>query len=176
MIKRIKRTNIYQSKWIRLHTDKVQLPSGRIIEKYHILDYPNEAVVILVENEHKQICFIRALRYSSGSVEWELPAGGIEPDESPEQAARREFKEETGFNSESEELIYSYNPSNGMSNQVINVVFARFVEGPQCTFDTDEVLSVHWLGQEEIKRMLQQKQIRDGLALTALLMHQLHQS
>ena len=45
---RLERTTIYESDYVCLYTDKVRLPSGRIIDKYHQIHYPKEAVSIVI--------------------------------------------------------------------------------------------------------------------------------
>ena len=44
MPKRLERKVIYESDFVCLYADKVKLPSGYIIEKYHQVHYPKEAV------------------------------------------------------------------------------------------------------------------------------------
>ena len=92
---RLDRTVIYESDYVCLYADKVRLPSGYIIEKYHQVHYPKEAVSIVIFNEKNEILMIREKRYTVGRLEWEIPAGKIEEGESKEDAARREAMEET---------------------------------------------------------------------------------
>ncbi len=168
--KKLSRTTIYESKWINLYTDKVEMPSGRVIEAYHVLDYPTAAAVIIVINSKKEICFIKSLRYSTQQVEWELPAGGIDKGETAVEAAQREFYEETGYTCKNLKEVYAYNPSNGMSNQMIHIVYGELEEiKVQQDFDTDEVASIHWLTVEEIKQLIKSKAFCDGISLTAFL-------
>ena len=42
---RLERTTIYESDYVCLYTDKVKLPSGDIIEKYHQIHYPHGTVL-----------------------------------------------------------------------------------------------------------------------------------
>ena len=72
---RLERTTIYESDYICLYTDKVRMPSGYIIEKYHQLHYPKEAVAVVIFNEKNDILFIHNRRYTVGHLEWEIPAG-----------------------------------------------------------------------------------------------------
>ncbi len=170
--KRLERTTIYQSEWINLYTDRVQLPSGRIIEKYHILDYPKEGVSVLATNEKGEICLIKSIRYSTGKLEWEIPGGMIEKGEDILEAGGREFFEETGFRVKALELAYSFNPSNGMSARVGHVAFAQLDESmAQEKFDTDETKEVHWLSKEEAEDLLGKNEIMDSFTLIPLLMH-----
>lgn len=112
--KRLARKTIYESNWINLHVDIVKMPSGAIIKKYHQLDYPYESIGVLLLNEKNEVCLIESLRFSTQSIEWEVPAGGISEDENILDAAGREVLEEIGFKAEGLRHTYSYNPSNGM--------------------------------------------------------------
>jgi len=55
------------------------------------------SVCILAVAEDGRFVLARQFRPGPGKVLHELPGGGIEPDESPEEAARRELLEETGY-------------------------------------------------------------------------------
>ena len=123
--KRLDRKTVYESQLINLYADRVLMPSGKIREKYHFLDYPNDSVVVLLTNDNNEICFIKALRYTTQQVQWELPAGGIDKAEDVLKAAEREVLEETGFKTKALKLHYSFNPSNGMSNQTTHVIVRK---------------------------------------------------
>lgn len=169
--KRLSRKSIYKSPWINLYADKVLMPSGKIIEKYHQLDYPKESVVILLLNAKGNICFVKSLRYTTQKVERELPAGYVEKGESILKAAEREVEEETGYKSNKLKLIYSFNPSIGMSNQIIHVVFGKISDRPQINLDADEIRDVEWLSEAEVKKLIKQKKIIDGISLISLLLY-----
>lgn len=168
--KRLSRTVIYESPWVNLYVDKVVFPDGAIIEKHHYLDFHKEAAACVVENEVGEVLLIQSYRYVTNSLEWEVPAGGIEDDETIIEAARRETLEETGYSTVQLEHIYSYNPSNGISNQVFHIVKGK-AGAKVGTFDKNEVKDVKWFTKAEIKNMIKKKEIRDGYALTALLLH-----
>ena len=169
--KRLDRQTIYKSQWINLYTDKVLMPSGKIIEKYHFLDYPNDAVVVLLTNDKDEICFIKALRYTTQQIQWELPAGGVDKGEDILKAGEREVLEETGFKTKSLQLRYSFNPSNGMSNQTAHVIVGKIDNSEPINFDTDEVNEVYWLSITKAKELIKNKEISDGISLMALLFY-----
>lgn len=93
---RLNRTVIYESDWVSFYADQVKMPDGRIIDSYHKLHYPHESVSVVILNEKDEILMIQSKRYVTSRLEWEVPAGRIENNESPEDAARRECLEETG--------------------------------------------------------------------------------
>ena len=75
MPKHLSRITIYESEWINLHVDKVKFPDGRVVDKHHHLDFPKKSVASLVENNNAELLLIQAFRYTTGTIEWEIPAG-----------------------------------------------------------------------------------------------------
>jgi len=167
---RLARRVIYENPWVNLYVDKVRFPNGRVIEKHHVLDFEKEAVAALVENDRDEILLIQAYRYTTGSVEWEIPAGGVDSGEAIIEAAKRETLEETGYRMTDCDLIYTYNPMNGISNKTFHIVKAKATTH-KGDFDRNEVKAVKWLSRSEIRKMIADKAIRDGFTLTALLLH-----
>ena len=55
---RLERKTVYESDYICLYTDKVKLPDGYVIDKYHQLHYPHEAVCVVIFNERDEILMI----------------------------------------------------------------------------------------------------------------------
>jgi ADP-ribose pyrophosphatase len=166
---RLSRSVIYESPWVNLYVDKVRFPSGLVIEDYHLLDFSRTAVTMLVENDSGSLVFVRIARYATGTAEWELPAGGVEPGEAEIEAAEREVLEETGYTSDRHQLIYSYYPMNGNSNKLFHILRCRAGTRVQ-DFDKDEVIETRWFTRADIVQMLKDKTITDGFTLTALLL------
>ncbi len=166
---RLSREIIHQSPWVNLYLDKVRFPNGLVIEKFHLLDFPRPAVTAIVEDGSGNIIFAQICRYTTGTTEWELPAGGVETGETVIEAARREVLEETGYTSDDHQLMYSYYPMNGSANKLFHVVHCRAVKRTQ-EFDTDEVSETRWFARSEVTQMIKDKVITDGFTLTALLL------
>jgi ADP-ribose pyrophosphatase len=168
--KRLSRTVIYENPWVNLYVDKVQLPDGRIIEKHHLLDFEKEAVAVLVENPQRQILLVHAYRYTTDTIEWEIPAGVVEDGESVLEAAEREVWEESGYETTRHELIYTYYPMNGISNQVFHIVRCQAAEKTG-DFDRNEVKEFKWISRQEAQEMVKNKLVKDGFSLAALLLY-----
>ncbi len=96
MPERLERKVIYESDWVELYSDKVRMPDGRVFDSYHKLHYPHESISVVIINEKDEIMMIQSKRYITSRLEWEIPAGRIEKNGTPEDASRRECLEETG--------------------------------------------------------------------------------
>ncbi len=166
---RLARSVIHESPWVNLYLDKVRFPNGRVIDDFHILDFPYAAVTMIAENEKGEVLFSLISRYATGTTEWELPAGALEAGESELEAARREVLEETGYTSDQHELLYTYYPMNGNANMRFHIVHCRAGKRVQ-DFDRDEVSDVRWFTKDEIRQMLSDRVVTDGFTLTALLL------
>ncbi len=167
----LSRNLVYQSRWVNLYVDKVQFPNGNIIEQYHLLDFDHAAVMAVVQDSEGRYLMVQVCRYPTGRAEWEFPAGSIEDGEDILEAAQREVREESGYDSIQPRLIYSYNPMNGIANQVFHIV-ACLAGERNGEFDRGEINAVQWMPAAEIWEMIRGNEIRDGYTLTSFLLHQ----
>jgi len=87
---------LISERWLQLREDRVKLGNGHQIERFHVIHGPDWASVLCV-TENSEVVLVRQYRHGIGRASLELPAGVIEPNETPEQAARRELAEETGY-------------------------------------------------------------------------------
>jgi ADP-ribose pyrophosphatase len=168
--RRLARTVIYEHPWVNLYVDRVLFPAGRIVEKHHVLDFDWPAVAALVEDARGQVLLAHVYRYTTDSIEWGVPAGRMEEGESILETARREAWEETGYETSGHELVYTYYPVNGISNKVFHIVRCQAGEKTG-EVDQNEVRELRWASRAEVEAMLRDRVVRDGLSLTALLLH-----
>ena len=165
---RLARKVIYESDWVCLYRDTVRMQDGTVIDGYHQLHYPHESVSVVVTNQRGDMLLIRNRRYTTGQLEWEVPAGRIEAGESPEAAARRECMEETGCTLRELRPLCWHNPANGMSDLKMHV-FAALVDAEGAIADVNEVESKQWFPRERVLDMLRTGDIRCGVTMLALL-------
>lgn len=83
-------------RWLRLRQEHVVLPSGAEIAEFHVISAP-DWVAALALTDDDRIVLVDQYRHGVGRISRELPAGIIEPEETPLAAAQRELREETGF-------------------------------------------------------------------------------
>lgn len=165
---RLDRKVIYESDWVSLYADKVQMPDGRIFNTYHKLHYPHESVCVVIVNEKDEIMMIQSKRYVTSRLEWEIPAGRIESNESPENAAMRECLEETGCTLKDLTYLCCHNPCNGMSDLKLHVFGAK-VDTEAMEIDENEVNAKKWIPMDEVLKMLKNNETQCGVSMLALL-------
>jgi ADP-ribose pyrophosphatase len=165
---RLARRTIYENSWVSLYVDRVRFPGGRVIEAHHVLHFDKEAVASIVENARGDVLLVEAYRYVVDAIQWELPAGSIDPGEAIVEAAAREVREESGYATTTHRLVSSFEPINGIGDKVHHLVHCRAV-GEPVDFDANEVRAVRWFSRGEIGESIRAGQVRDGYTLTGLL-------
>lgn len=158
MFKRLKRETIFDTPWITVYNDDV-LDHHRTLLHYGIVHFKNESVVAVVK-KGDSLLITENWRYPINRKQLEFPAGGIEEGETPQEAAHREVLEETGISILCRDPVYSFYPSNGVTDQKIHVVLADYVDGepvPQ-----DEILSCRWMKIDQVKEQILTGTITDA--------------
>ena len=122
----------------------------------------------MIFDQNRDILFIHNRRYTIGQLEWEIPAGKMDPGETPETAARREAKEETGCELLDLAYLCSQNPANGMSDALVHV-FAAMVDAESDIWDTDEISEKRWFSEAEYLELLRTNGTKDGVSMLAIL-------
>ena len=87
--------SIYRGRKIDLALQTVRLADGSTAQREVVLHRGAVAMVPMVDADH--VCLVRNERYTVGRTLLEVPAGTIDPGESPDATAARELTEETGY-------------------------------------------------------------------------------
>ena len=82
--------------WLKVRQDHVILPSGKEIEEFHVLEYPDWTMMLAMD-ESSKLVLVEQYRHGIGRLSLEFPSGMLEKGESPLHGAVREFREETGY-------------------------------------------------------------------------------
>ncbi|MBQ4056511.1 MAG: NUDIX hydrolase [Bacteroidaceae bacterium] len=154
--------------WLTARRDKVQLPDGRILDEYYVLEYPTWVNVIAITKEGDMV-LVRQYRHALGRTNFELVAGVLEKGEDPLVAAQRELLEETGYSGgEWKELMQL----SANSSTMTNLTHCFLAEGVEKTalqnLDASEDLEVYVFSQEEVKQKLQQGDFIQALMVAPL--------
>jgi 8-oxo-dGTP pyrophosphatase MutT (NUDIX family) len=136
---------LLRRRWLCLKEQRIALPNGNVIDEFHRLETPNWVAVIALTPKHEAVV-VEQYRHGLGQVSRELPAGVIDPGETPEQAARRELLEETGYQAQTLVPIFEVSPEPTRSTCRAFFFFAKDVTfSGQSSPEPSEVLEVRLL-------------------------------
>lgn len=108
--------HVLKSRWMTVRKDRMKLPTGTIVEEYYCIE-GNPIVAILAIDENKNVLLVKQYRHGVRDVTLDIPGGGIDPNETPIEAAHREFSEETGMQAgKMEQLLFYYPDSSRAEN------------------------------------------------------------
>ncbi len=160
-------TTIYQGRRLSVETKRIRGRDGSTKER--VVVRPSDAAAILPRKE--DTCYlIRQYRFAVDQYLYEVPAGTIDPGETPEQTAVRELEEETGFRAEtmiSHGFIFT---TPGFTTERIHLFEAQNLRivGNQ-RLEEDEIIELAPFPQDEVFAMIEDGRICD--AKTICLIH-----
>jgi len=143
---------------------------GRRITR-DVLLHPGAVAVLAVDSG--RVLLERQYRVPVGGWIYEIPAGTREPGESPEETARRELVEETGYEPLELTELFRFYPSPGVSTEEIHVFLAERLRYVGARPEPDEAIETLWVGLDEALEMVRDGRIRDGKTIAALLYYRL---
>ena len=159
---------IIQRPWLTARVDKVQLPDGRINPEHYVLEYPEWVNVIAVTTAG-QMVLVRQYRHAIDEVLLELCAGVCEAGETPEQAARRELLEETGFAGGSWREIMAIGQNPSICDNITHCFLAEGVERvADQSLDESEDIEVVIMSRDAVRAMLDRNEMLQALMAAPL--------
>jgi ADP-ribose pyrophosphatase len=135
-------------------------PSGFEIKRA-IIKHPGSAVMMAVDGNDR-VLLVRQFRLPAEQELWELPAGRLDPGESVLEAAKRELREETGYQAKQWSELGSFWASPGYVAEKMTIFLASdLTEGKQETME-DERIEIQWFPVAQMGEMIRTGQIIDG--------------
>jgi 8-oxo-dGTP pyrophosphatase MutT (NUDIX family) len=161
------RRSVYDSPWVNVRVDDVELPSGARIA-HHAVEFPKPSVgAVLTDADHRLLLLWRH-RHITDASGWEVPAGWVEPGEDLVAAVRREVEEETGFIAHHFEAIARYHPVSGICDMTYTLFHGTDVAPGGNAPEIDEAEKVEWFTPDEVRELLRDGMIVDGSSVTAI--------
>jgi ADP-ribose pyrophosphatase len=145
--------------------DEVLLRDGGKGKRMRI-DHPEAAAVVPFVADD-EILMVKQHRYALGKETLEIPAGKLDPGETPEACVRRELLEETGYEAGELTFLYTYAPAIGYSNERIHLYSARRLRKTRKKVDEREISSVKTYSLRRLRKMMKKGLLVDGKTLLA---------
>ena len=155
--------------WFTVREECLDLPNGKRIPDYHVLEYPDWVCVIALTPDDKMV-LVQQYRHGIGKVSFELTAGVCEKtDSSYLETARRELLEETGYGGGEWSLytVLSANPATH-SNLSYTYLARNVTQIARPSLDEGEVLSAHIFEKKEVLDLLRRNEICQSLMAAPL--------
>ena len=154
--------------WYAVRQDKILLPNGEIGEYNTIVK--ETAVWILPVTSAGEIVLLRHYRYTVDDWCWEIPAGGVKPGQTPEEAAREELREEIGGQAHSLEWLGQFYTANGICNEEGHYFLAAGVTLGPTAHEPAELMEIHPVPIAAAVRMARAGQITDAPSALVILL------
>lgn len=155
----------YKGSFLTLYKDKVKCPNGNISYREY-LHHPG-AVGILAQLDGKFILETQ-YRYPIRCNTLEIPAGKIDNNESPIDAAIRELEEETGYKANNIKYLGKIHSSVGFTDEVIYLYYANDLVKTNTNFDSDEFIELNYYSIDELKSLILSGAITDSKTICSI--------
>jgi ADP-ribose pyrophosphatase len=114
---------VYEGVFLKLRRDRARMPDGAERVREYVV-HPGASAMVPVFPDGS-VLVERQFRYPLREVFVEIPAGKLDPGETPLQTARRELVEETGYTAAQWAHLTRIHPAIGFANEVIDIFLCR---------------------------------------------------
>ncbi len=162
------------TKFLRLRVDRVELPSGIVVDDYYVRESRGFCVIFALTVDGK-VLLVQQYKHGAAQIITELPAGMIDADESPAACAVRELAEETGYSGAPPEFVRTFlaDPTNATAQFHLFVVRDAVRIGAQ-ELDVTEDIDVLLASVDEVRAMALDGRIAGASQVAAILVSLIH--
>ncbi len=162
--------DVYQGRVVRLRVDTIEIADGRDVRR-EVVEHPGAIVAVPVDAEGR-ILWVRQYRYAIGRDLLELPAGTLERGEDPEDCARREVAEETGFAPSNLVGLGGFFSAPGFCTEYLHAFAASgLLPAEDAKQDEDEDITLVPLTLAESLAAIDAGEVEDAKSLAALALY-----
>ena len=160
------------SPWMNIIAREVEFSPGDEPQIYHAVDQADYVSIVAVTADGK-LPVVRQYRPAIEGFSWELPAGLVDPGESPVDSCRRELLEETGLYARAIHPLGQNSPCPGRLN---NRIHNFFVEAGECIvgFEPEPGLAVTLMSPEDIVGLIISGDFVSQLCIGTLMLAAVH--
>ncbi len=161
---------LLKKRWMKILRRRYRLPKENAEADFYIFEYSNWVNVIPLTEKNEAV-LIRQFRPGLERVLWELPAGFVDKQETPIEAAKRELLEETGYSGGAWELVGTFSPNPGTHTNLSYSYLARGVQQvDKQKLDPTEDIEIILTSLNEVKSMLKRNEFMHSLHAIPLML------
>ena len=157
---------VFHGKIFTLVKENVTLGNG-VTTDVEFIDHPGAALIVALR-PGARVVMLRQYRHALGKTIWEIPAGTLDPPETPLDCAKRELTEETGYQAGWWHKLGEITPVPGYSSERIHVFLADRLHAASRQLDPDEIIEVHEVTLHETLDMIEEGKINDAKSIAGL--------
>jgi ADP-ribose pyrophosphatase len=157
---------VYRNPWMGVIEEKVIRPDGTPGIYAYMDCFPAVGIIPIIEE--KQTCLVGQYRYPIDQYSWEIPTGMGTSEETTEETAKRELREETGLIVAEVTLLGHFHTSNSLTNEVATLYFGHVTEKGQAQLDATEQIETRIVSLQSAFGMIDNGGITDGMSIVAL--------
>jgi ADP-ribose pyrophosphatase len=163
--KKLNETTLFKNNWWRYKKDEFLLSDGTKGE-YHYVSTNGASMIIPVQDDGR-IILVKQYRYLNEKESLEFPCGGVKDGQSYEETAIHELAEETGLSASSLRFAGSFNPYNGVTNEICRIYTAHGLSPVKAVPDRTEEFEKYVFFEKEIEGKISAGEIWDGMTIAA---------
>ena len=159
---------VFDGKLLHVRRDRVRTPGGGESVREWI-EHPGAAAVVPLFSDGT-VALVRQFRYAPRREFLEVPAGKLDPGESPDACAAREMAEEVGLTAERWTSLGPTYPAIGYSSELIHLFLAEDIDETERAADDDEHVVPVRMPLAEAVAQARRGEIADAKTALALLL------
>lgn len=161
---------VYAGRILDVAIEEHALPGGGQSE-FEIIRHPGGAAVLPILDDAR-VLLIRQFRPAIGAMVYEIPAGRLEPDESPQECAGRELIEEVGYSAAEILPLCGFWSTVGFCDEYIHLFLGRDLAAAQQALEPDEIIELCPMTLDEALAKIRSGEILDSKTQLALFQYQ----
>ncbi len=163
----IESTTHYEGTILTLRKDQVRMPNGRITVR-EVVEHSDSVCMVPLDADGN-VLLVRQYRKPTESALLEVPAGGIEEGETPEQAAMRELQEEVSHVAGTLTPLAGFWLAPGWCDEYMYTFLATDLRPTDLEQDFDEMVETKRFPLAETLELIEKGEIQDAKSIAALL-------
>lgn len=164
-------TRVYHGRIISVDLDDVRFPDGSV-GQLEMIRHPGASAVVPLLGDldaDPEVLLIRQYRYAADAYLYEVPAGRLDPGESPAMCAHRELREETGYSAARVEQLFTMYTTPGFTDEKIHLFLATGLTAGESAREADEFMELVPTRLSVALAMIERGEIQDAKTALALL-------